>query len=150
MKALIFHVEGQRYGLDITQVVKVLPYIGLRPLAGVPRYVAGVFRHRDEMIPVIDLSQLIGGKPVPPMLSTRLILVTHPGPSGTGRTLGLLAERATDILEDGTAHPESSGYASSDAPYLGGLSVSANSMIQFVRVEHLLPEDLRSRLFVES
>jgi chemotaxis-related protein WspB len=149
MKALIFHVDGQRYGLDITQIVKVLPCVGLRPLSGVPRYVAGVFRYRDEMIPVIDLSQLISGTPVPPMLSTRLILVAHSGPSGTGRTLGLLAERATDILEDGAARPEPSGYAS-DAPYLGGLSVSDNSMIQFVRVEHLLPEDLRSRLFVES
>jgi chemotaxis-related protein WspB len=150
MKALIFHVDGQRYGLDITQVVKVLPYVDLRPLSGVPRYVAGVFRYRDEMIPVIDLSQLISGTPVPPMLSTRLILVAHPGPAGTGRTLGLLAERATDILEDGAARTEPSGYASSDAPYLGGLSVSNNDMIQFVRVEHLLPDDLRSRLFVES
>jgi chemotaxis-related protein WspB len=150
MKALLFDVDGQRYGLDITQVLKVLPYVRLRPLSGVPRYVAGILRYRDEMIPVIDLSQLIGGTPVPPMLSTRLILVAHPGPSGAGRTLGLLAERATDILEDGAARPEPSGYASSESPYLGGLSVSGKSMVQFVRVENLLPDDLSRRLFVES
>ena len=32
------------------------------------------------------------------------------------------------------------------APYLGGLSVSGGSMIQYVNVERLLPDDVRERL----
>lgn len=149
MRALLFELDGQRYGLDITQVVKVLPRVQLRHLPGVPEYVAGLFRYRDELVPVIDLCKLICGRPVSPMLSTRLILVTHPGPTGTGRILGLLAERATDVLEDG-ARPEPSGIAAPEAPYLGGLSVSGDNMIQFVNVERLLPDDVRERLFAEN
>jgi chemotaxis-related protein WspB len=149
MIALLFEVDGQRYGLDIAQVVKVLPYVRLRRLPGFPDYVAGVFCYRDEMVPVIDLSQLLRGKPVAAMLSTRIILVKQPGLSG--RVLGLLAERATDSLNDVATEPMSSGIAVPEAPYLGGLSVTGvGSMIQYVKVENLLTEDVRQRLFVEK
>jgi chemotaxis-related protein WspB len=102
------------------------------------------------MVPVIDLSQLIRGTPVKPLLSTRIILVQHPGPSGPGKVLGLLAERATDSLDDAGTEPVSSGVAAPEAPYLGGLSVSGGSMIQYVKVESLLPDDVRERLFAEN
>jgi chemotaxis-related protein WspB len=150
MVALLFEVAGQRYGLDIAQVVKVLPCVRLHRLPHVPDYVAGVFRYHDAMVPVIDLSQLIRGTPVKPLLSTRIILVQHPGPSGPGRVLGLLAERATDSLDDAGAEPVSSGVAAPEAPYLGGLSVSGGSMIQYVKVENLLPDDVREQLFAEN
>ena len=150
MVALLFEVAGQRYGLDIAQVVKVLPCVRLHRLPHAPEYVAGVFRYHDAMVPVIDLSQLIRGTPVKPLLSTRIILVQHPGPSGPGRVLGLLAERATDSLDDAGAEPVSSGVAAPEATYLGGLSVSGGSMIQYVKVENLLPDDVREQLFTEN
>jgi chemotaxis-related protein WspB len=152
MIALLFEVDGQRYGLDIAQVVKVLPYVQLRRLPGVPDYVAGVFCYRDQMVPVIDLSQLIRGKPVAAMLSTRIILVKYLGqPGQSGRVLGLLAERATDGLNDTATEPIASGIAAPEAPYLGGLSVAGvGSMIQYVKVENLLSEELRQRLFAEN
>lgn len=150
MVALLFEVDGQRYGLDVSQVLKVLPAVHLRRLPRVPDYIAGVFRYRDAMVPVIDLSLLIKGKPVTSLLSTRIILVRHPGPSGEGRLLGLLAERATESLDYSTAVPISSGVAVPEAPYLGGLSVSGGSIIQHVKVENLLPHELRERLFAEE
>jgi chemotaxis-related protein WspB len=150
MVALLFEVEGQRYGLDVTQVEKVLPYVRLRRLPRVPEYVAGVFRYRGVMVPVIDLSQLIKGRPVAPFLSTRIILVRYVGPSGRDAVLGLLAERTTDSLDDGEAEPTSSGVAVPEAPFLGGLSANSGGIIQYVKVEHLLPDELRDRLFVEE
>jgi chemotaxis-related protein WspB len=84
------------------------------------------------------------------LLSTRIILVQHPGPTGIGRVLGLLAERATDSLDDAVTEPESSGVAVPEAPYLGGLSVSGGSVIQYVKVENLLPDEVRERLFAEN
>ena len=150
MVALIFEVDGQRYGLDVVQIVKVLPSVRLRRLPQVPAYVAGVFQYRGAMVPVIDLSQLIKGRPFTALMSTRIILVFYPGPSGTGRVLGLLAERATEIIDDGANEPTTSGIAVPEAPYLGGLSASGGSIIQYVKVEHLLSDDLRERLFVEE
>jgi chemotaxis-related protein WspB len=102
------------------------------------------------MVPVIDLSQLISGKPVAALLSTRIILVRHPGPFGADRVLGLLAERATDSTDEGADEPTPTGVAAPDAPYLGGLSHSGGRIVQFVKVENLLPAELRERLFVEE
>jgi chemotaxis-related protein WspB len=150
MIALIFEVDGQRYGLDISQVVEVVPAVRLRRLPGVPEYVAGVFRFRGAHVPVIDLSQLIGGKPAVPRLSTRLVLVRHPGPTGVGRLLGLLAERVADGLDDSAATPAATGVAAPETPYLGPLGTSGGRTVQYVRVEHLLPDALRERLFVEE
>jgi chemotaxis-related protein WspB len=150
MVALLFEVEGQRYGLDVTQVVKVLPSVRLRPLPRVPEYVAGVFRYRGTMVPVIDLSRLIKGRPFAALMSTRIILVQYAGQSGIGQMLGLLAERATEILDDGAAQPESSGISVPEAPYLGGLSASGGGIIQYVKVDQLLSDELRERLFVEE
>ena len=148
--ALIFEVDGQRYGLDVTGISKILPYVHLRRLPQVPEYVTGVFRYRDTMVPVIDLSHLISGKPATALLSTRIILVPYNGTAGTTRFLGLLAERASQILEVDAADVRTSGVAVPEAPYLGGLSSSGGSIIQHVQVEQLLPEDLRERLFVEE
>jgi chemotaxis-related protein WspB len=150
MIALIFEVDGQRYGLDISQVVEVVPAVRLRRLPGVPDYVAGVFRFRGAHVPVIDLSRLIGGTPAVPRLSTRLVLVRHPGPTGVGRLLGLLAERVADGLDDTAAAPVATGVAAPEAPYLGPLATSNGRTVQYVRVEQLLPDAVRERLFVED
>ena len=150
MIALLFDVAGQQYGLDISQVVEVVPAVHLRRLAGVPEYVAGVFRFRGAYVPVIDLSQLIGGTPAAHRLSTRLILVRHAGPSGEGRLLGLLAERAADGLEESTVEPSATGVAAPDAPYLGPLGSHGGRTVQYVRVDQLLPSALRERLFAED
>jgi chemotaxis-related protein WspB len=150
MIALNFEVDGQRYGLDISQVVEVVPAVRLRRLPGVPDCVAGVLRFRGAHVPVIDLSQLIGGKPAVPRMSTRLVLVRHPGPTGVGRLLGLLAERVADGLDESAGTPTATGVAAPEVPYLGPLGTSGGRTVQYVRVEQLLPDALRERLFVEE
>jgi chemotaxis-related protein WspB len=150
MVALLFEIDGQRYGLDFTQVLKVLPSVRLRRLPRVPEYVAGVFQYRGAMVPVIDLSQLIKGRPSAAFLSTRIVLVRYSGPSGQEQALGLLAERATESVDAGSAELLPSGVAVPEAPYLGGLSASSGGIIQYVKVEQLLSEDLRNRLFVQE
>jgi len=151
MLALTFEVDSQKYGLDVTQILEVLPVVPLRRLPHAPDYVSGVFVYRGNTVPVIDLSRLIGKRAAQALLSTRIVLVRHPGPSGKGRALGLLAERATNLEETG-AQVKSPGFATPEAPFLGGLSSSGSGegMIQFVNVEQLLPADLRERLFVEA
>jgi chemotaxis-related protein WspB len=149
MVALLFDVAGQQYGLDIRQVVEIVPAVKLRRLPSQPAYVAGVCRFRGAYVPVVDLSQLIAGTPAAERLSTRLVLVNHPGAAGDGRLLGLLAEQAAHGLDE-QADLAPTGVATPDAPYLGPLMEHAGRSVQYVRVEQLLPPAVRDRLFADA
>ncbi len=45
--------------------------------------------------------------------------------------------------------PVPSGITTPEAPYLGGLISTPTGAVQHVRVEHLLSDDVRERLFAE-
>ena len=150
MTALLFDAAGRRYGLDVSQIIEVVPAVELRAIAGVPAYVAGVLRYRGALVPVIDVNRVLCGAPVRPRYSTRLVLVRYTGLAGTEHALGLLVEGAARGVVEELGHLTTSGVATPDAPYLGQISTDRADPVQLVRVEHLIPEELRDRLFVEA
>ena len=75
MLMLLFHLENERYALESTQIIEVVPLIELKKQPHAPNYVSGVFNYRGQIVPVIDLCQLIQGKSCHTHLSTRIILV---------------------------------------------------------------------------
>jgi len=148
--ALLFDVGGQRYGLDITHVVEVIPVVRLRRIPAVPEYVAGIFRYRGRPAPVIDLTRLMTGSATPALLSARIILVRQPRQDASDGVIGLLVERAAAGLAEQGETAMRSGIATPEAPYLGGVAMAGDDMIQYVGVDQLLPADLRDRLFAEA
>ena len=72
-------VLGGRYAFEaplVTEVVRVGP---LTRLPAAPSFLPGVFTHRGEVLPVLDIGQLVGQASVPIRASTRAALV-HCGP----------------------------------------------------------------------
>ena len=72
-------VLGGRYAFEaplVTEVVRVGP---LTRLPAAPSFLPGVFTHRGEVLPVLDIGQLVGQSAVPIRASTRAALV-HCGP----------------------------------------------------------------------
>ena len=70
---------GGRYAFEaplVTEVVRVGP---LTRLPAAPSFLPGVFTHRGEVLPVLDVGQLVGHAAVPNRSSTRAALV-HCGP----------------------------------------------------------------------
>lgn len=70
---------GGRYAFEaplVTEVVRVGP---LTRLPAAPSFLPGVFTHRGEVLPVLDIGQLVGHSSVPIRASTRAALV-HCGP----------------------------------------------------------------------
>jgi purine-binding chemotaxis protein CheW len=72
-------ILGDRYAFEaplVTEVVRVGP---LTRLPAAPAFLPGVFTHRGEVLPVLDIGQLVGQHAVPIRASTRAALV-HCGP----------------------------------------------------------------------
>ena len=147
MLVLIYHLGKDRYALDASLVIEVLPLVELKRVPCSERGVAGVLNYRGAPVPVIDLGELALGRPSDARLSTRIILVNYSGANGEKNTLGLMAEQATETARRPRSDFVESGVAG--APYLGPVAPDPRGLLQLIEVEKLLPEALRDSLFRE-
>jgi len=70
---------GGRYAFDAPLVIEVVRLGPLTRLPAAPSFLPGVFTHRGEVLPVLDVGQLVGQGAVPLRPSTRAAIV-HCGP----------------------------------------------------------------------
>ena len=145
---LVFHIGSERYALKATEVAEVLPRLPLKPIAHAPVWVAGIFAHRGNMVPVIDLSALTFGTPAQARTSTRLVLVNYqPDALTPARWLGLILEQATDTLRCDPAEFQPYGLDNRQARYLGPVREDERGLMQWIGVADLLTADVQALLF---
>lgn len=75
MQLLTFTTGGQQYGIDTRNIVEVLPFISAQELPQQAEEMRGLIRYRGKLLPVVDLCQLILGRPCQLRLGTRTIVV---------------------------------------------------------------------------
>lgn len=140
MLLLTFQIGNDLYALEARRAVEVLPLVALKRLPGAPHGVAGLFNYRGQPVVAVDLCQLILGRPASRSLSTRIIIVSLLGaPDAPERLIGLIAERATEILRRSQAETldPAVAKATAGAPYLGPVLVDTRGMIHLLRPEFL-------------
>ncbi|HEY0588159.1 MAG TPA: chemotaxis protein CheW [Pseudoduganella sp.] len=145
MKALIFHIGPDRYGLPLRQVQRVLPLLELKGIPLAPDSVAGLLNLHGEPMPVIDLSRISGSAPSRQHFDTRIVVADYTAPDGTVHALGLMAERVQGVQDVSRQDLAPSGVRA--APFLGQVAADAKGIVQLVEVNELLPAELRARLF---
>jgi chemotaxis signal transduction protein len=89
---LLFRVDGQRYGLPLDVVARVIPAVALAPLHGAPNAIRGVFIWQGEVVPTGDLRRRHRMAPREIALTDHII-ITRRG----DRLLGVLAEGTTGV-----------------------------------------------------
>ncbi|MEK7781899.1 MAG: chemotaxis protein CheW [Verrucomicrobiota bacterium] len=147
MLFVLFHLGQERYALDAQRVVEVVPLLALKRLPQAPRGVAGMFIYRGRPVPALDLCELTLGRPAVEHLSTRIIIVNHTSPGGEEQWLGLIAERATEILRRDEKDFVDAGLRVSSASFLGPMLTDAQGTIHLINPEKLVQESLRAQLF---
>ncbi len=142
---LVFYIGDERFALPATDVVEVLPRLPLKPVAHTPIWVAGVFSHRGQMVPVIDISAMTFGQASVARTSTRLVLVNY-----RGHVLGLMLEQASDTLRCDPAEFQPYGVDNHDAPYLGPVRKDHLGLLQWLSVDDLLSPAESALLFANG
>ncbi|MBD2414367.1 chemotaxis protein CheW [Nostoc calcicola FACHB-389] len=154
MLLLILSINNERYAIESRQVVEVIPLVVLKTLPHKPEHIAGVFNYRGRIVPVIDLSELMSGKPCCEHFSTRIVLVKYWGKNTPEVTephiLGLMAEQIVETLHKSESEFVDSNIQIDAAPYLGKMIVDDRGMIQCLRIEYLLSEMQQVNLLPES
>jgi chemotaxis-related protein WspB len=147
MLYLLFQIGEERFALDATQVIEVLPLVGITPIPLAPPGVAGLFDCRGTPVPVLDLSQLTIGRPARHRMSTRIVVVRYLDAACGERMLGLIAEKATATIRRTPSDFVDSGVTNDLAPYLGPVTRDARGIVQRIDVPSLLPAAVRDVLF---
>lgn len=139
MLYLLFQLGGQRYALETSRIVEVMPLVVVHPVPHAPPGVAGMFVYRGAALPLIDLSALVVGQPSPSCFSTRIVLVR-----GAGYLFGLLVERATETIRRDFADFAAAPLGT--APYLGGVATDERGLLRRIELDGLLSTSLRELL----
>ena len=148
---LVFQAGGQRFAVAAVEVSEVLPVLPLKPIARAPAWVAGVFAHRGQVVPVIDIGALAFDQPATPRTSTRLVLVHYRGqPDQPDALLGLILEQATNTLRCNPVEFKAYGLDNPGARYLGPVREDAEGLLQWVGVQDLLDERARALLYAPT
>lgn len=140
MLMLLFYIGKDSYAIESSRVVEVIPRVPLRKINHVPEYVAGLFNYRGKIAPVIDLCHLIQGKPSGFKLSTRIIMVSSSTNDNRLQYLGLMAERVIKTLDKPETELVNSDARMNVAPYLGGMILDPNGMIQRIHLDQLFTD----------
>jgi chemotaxis-related protein WspB len=150
MMFLLFHLGTERYALEAAHVVEVLPLVDLKLLPQAPSGVAGLFNYHGQPVPAVDLSELILHHPAPRNLSTRIIVVNHPDGSGHQRLVGLIVERATDMIKRNPQDFSGPALKPVGPPCFGPVLMDGDGVIQKVDETLVLPADVRDAVFCEA
>jgi chemotaxis-related protein WspB len=145
MLYLLFHIGNQSYAMDATDVVEVLPLVRVTPLAQAPRFVAGMFQYHGALLPLVDMSEIIVGRPAELKISTRIVLVNCEFISGRRNLIGLLTENLMDTFRRAETEFVDSGCGDVDASYLGGVTTEQGVIVRRVQVDRLLASEHAGR-----
>ncbi len=149
MLFLVFRLDRERYALDTHQVVEVLPRVSWKSLPQAPEGVLGIFNYRGHVVPLLDLTALLVGRPARLRMSTRIVVVEYQvgRDPKSGHRLGLLAEEVTETMRREAGEFADAGLAALSAPSLGPATVLEGELVQWVEIDRLLPAPVRDRLF---
>jgi chemotaxis-related protein WspB len=149
MLFLLFQVGHDRFALQASHVVEVVPLLNLKKIPHAPKGVAGLFNYRGRPVPAVDLCELTLKKPAKERLSTRIIVVQYPDAGGKHHLLGLIAEQATEVLRKEGGDFTDPNVRIDAAPYLGPVIMDGQGSIQWIDEQRLLSDGVRDMLFSE-
>ena len=150
MLLLLFEIGNGRYALETNSIIEIVPLVNLKKIPTTPAHVAGLMNYRGEVIPVVDLCQLIDHSSCENALSTRIIIVSYPLKNLSEKPLGLLANNVTETIRTKLNKPPPTGVFMDSSLYnADGFHESAD-MIQWFDIKKMLAEEEITLLFEEE
>ncbi len=139
MLFLLFSVYDKHFAMDISLVEEVIPTVSLENINNAPEYVRGLLPYRGSTIPIVDMCQLIMGKPCVGALSTRIIVIHYPGGKGDNQYIGLLAEHVTETADEEEILFSGEMSHGERGSYLEALGSSDDGLVHRIDLSRLLP-----------
>jgi len=143
-KIIVFTLDGQRYGIALEAVERVVRMVEITPLPGGPDFVRGVINVQGAIVPVVDLRCRLG-LPTRPVEPDDQLIITR----FAGRSMALTADTALGVCD---CRQEAVTWADDilpNLPFLSCIAKLADGLILIHDLERLLTPH-ESQLIIEA
>ena len=138
MQYVKFNIDQYRYVLPVVDMVEIIPYVKLKKSSKLLEYIAGQCSYRGILVPVIDLCSLIIKKPCKKKLSTRILIIAVTETNSTDKMVGLMVEKATEIVKVEEDSFMDAGIYKKDLPYVGPVISDSSGLISRIYISEIL------------
>jgi chemotaxis-related protein WspB len=144
MLMLLVELGDDRYALDVTPILEIVPLVQFKQVHQAPDYVLGVFNYQGTIIPAVDLNQLLRGVSSRFYLSSRILVLGTAHRNNATPLIGLVAEQVKETLEISQSSYVNSASNLEQTSYLGPMIVYQQEMIQCLELDPFLGLELKS------
>jgi purine-binding chemotaxis protein CheW len=89
----VFRLEDKRFAMPLANILRIIRMVMVKPIPESPRFLEGIIDLAGQIVPVIDLRELVGFPKRPVKLSDRLLIAR------TGEhTLAIMADEVLQII----------------------------------------------------
>ena len=146
MMYLVCNIDELSFGIPYSQIMEVIPLVKINEIPGSPDYIAGMINYRKQLIPVIDLQQIMRKRQHKRLMSTRIIIANNTEKEGI---IGFITENTTDILEIISNEIRERKVKVNNADYIEKALLIDDSIL-FVLNINQIPYDLSSVELIEN
>lgn len=146
MLLLTFQIGNEHYAVNAIEIIEILPLTTIQSIQQAPRFIAGMLNYRQNIVPVVDLVQLINKRPHKKVLSSRIIVMNYPM-GNKNKTIGIIAEKVTDTINADDDRISYSKISIPNADYLGKIQNQSGKFIQLIDIKSILPQQVQNMLY---
>lgn len=132
-RILLFTLDGQRYGVPLAAVERVVRVVEITPLPGGPEFIRGVINVQGRVMPVLDLRRRFGLAERPLELSDQLLITRS-----AGGDLALLTDSGSEVRECPEPLVTEAAEILPDLPFLAGVVKLPDGLTLIQNLESLL------------
>jgi purine-binding chemotaxis protein CheW len=133
LQLVLFRLEGQRYAVPLSAVVRVLRMVEVTPLPNTSAMVLGVINIQGRVIPVINLRRRLGLRERDVELSDELLVIQI-----SGRTRALWVDEVLSVFESDAPSLIAAAQVTTEPVDVDGVLKLADGLVLFHHPQRLL------------
>jgi purine-binding chemotaxis protein CheW len=135
LQTVVFTVEGEEYGIDISKVKEIIRLPEILQLPNTAAYFLGIINLRGNVIPVIDLKRKFIGIQSESTAETRVIVI-----EAANGDIGLVVDQVSEVLKFSSdlVEPVSALVADFQNGYVFGVAKFKSRLLMLLDVDKLI------------
>lgn len=131
----VVEINSYLFGVDILRSKEVFPLPEITPVPNTRNYLLGVFNHRGEIYPLVDISPILGME-LKEIQETDMVIILDGGEG----SVGLLTDRVhgVQLISGGSAKSARGSIPKTMMEYVSGMISDRSADIYMLNVDRLL------------